>query len=161
MISSFLRISSMTGKESGHVDHAAGQAVPHVNPEALEVAPGTAHENLEGWIPQLASDEEIRVALEKAFDYRGDVTITRKDGTKIEGYLFDRRTAGTLKESTVRLMPKSAREKIAISYADIAALAFTGRDTAAGKSWEAWMKRYAAKKAAGETNIALEPEPLD
>src|SRR5271156_2470383 len=153
----------MTGKESGHVDHEAAQAVPHaaMNPDALEVAPGTAHENLEGWIPQLASEEEIRAALEKAFDYRGDVTITRKDGGKIEGYLFDRRTAATLKDSVVRLYPKNANEKIAISYADIAALAFTGRDTAAGKSWEAWMKKYAQKKAAGETNIALEPEPLD
>ena len=151
----------MTGKESGHVDHEAAQAVPHINPDTLEVAPGTAHEQLEGWIPALASDDEIRVALEKAFDYRGDVTITRKDGTKIEGYLFDRRSAASLKDSVVRLFPKNGNEKISISYADIAALAFTGRDTAAGKSWEAWMKKYAAKKAAGETNIALEPEPLD
>jgi hypothetical protein len=151
----------MTGKESGHVDHEAAQAVPHINPDALEVAPGTAHENLEGWIPQLATDDEIRVALEKAFDYRGDVTITRKDGAKIEGYLFDRRTAATLKDSVVRLYPRNSNEKISISYVDIAALAFTGRDTAAGKSWEAWMKKYAQKKAAGETNIALEPEPLD
>jgi hypothetical protein len=151
----------MTGKESGHVDHAAAQAVPHINPDSLEVAPGTAHENLEGWIPQLATDEEIRAALEKAFDYRGDVTITRKDGSKIEGYLFDRRTAATLKDSVVRLIPKNVKEKLSIAYADIAALAFTGRDTAAGKSWEAWMKKYAEKKAAGETNIALEPEPLD
>jgi hypothetical protein len=151
----------MTGKESGHVDHEAAQAVPHVNPDALEVAPGTAHEQLEGWIPQLASEEEIRAALEKAFDYRGDVTITRKDGSKIEGYLFDRRSAGTLKESVVRLYPGNSNEKVSVSYAEIAALAFTGRDTAAGKSWEAWMKKYAQKKAAGETNIALEPEPLD
>ena len=151
----------MTGKESGHIDHEAAQAVPHANPDALEVAPGTAHENLEGWIPQLATDDEIRAALEKAFDYRGDVTITRKDGTKIEGYLFDRRTAATLEESFVRLYPKTANQKISVSYADIAALAFTGRDTAAGKSWEAWMKKYAQKKAAGETNIALEPELLD
>jgi hypothetical protein len=151
----------MTGKESGHIDHEAAQAVPHINPDALEVAPGTAHEQLEGWIPQLATDEEIRVALEKAFDYRGDVTITRKDGSKIEGYLFDRRTGTTLKESVVRLYPKNSNEKVSIAYADIAALAFTGRDTAAGKSWEAWMKKYAAKKAAGEINIALEPEPLD
>jgi hypothetical protein len=89
------------------------------------------------------------------------VTITRKDGSKIEGYLFDRWTASSLKDSVVRLFPKNSNEKIAISYGDIAALAFTGRDTAAGKSWEAWMKKYAAKKAAGETNIALEPEPLD
>ena len=151
----------MTGKASGHIDHEAAQAVPHVNPDSLEVAPGTAHEQLEGWIPQLASDEEIRVALEKAFDYRGDVTITRKNGTKIEGYLFDRRTGPTLKDSLVRLYPKNSTEKVSITYADIAALAFTGRDTAAGKSWEAWMKKYATKKAAGETNIALQPEPLD
>jgi len=156
-------MDTMTGKESGHVNHEAAQTVPHAaaNPDALELAPGTVHEKLEGWIPQLASDEEIRMALEKAFDYRGDVTITRKDGTKIEGYLFDRRTAATLEESFVRLYPKTANQKISVSYADIAALAFTGRDTAAGKSWEAWMKKYAQKKAAGETNIALEPEPLD
>jgi hypothetical protein len=153
----------MTGKESGHIDHEAAQAVPHValNPDALEVAPGTEHEQLEGWIPSLASDEEIRVALEKAFDYRGDVTITRKDGSKVEGYLFDRRSGTTLKDSLVRLYPKGSNEKVSVSYADIAALAFTGRDTAAGKSWEAWMKKYAARKAAGEKNIALEPEPLE
>ena len=151
----------MTGKESGHIDHEAAQAVPHANPDTLEVAPGTAHEKLEGWIPQLATEAEIRAALEKAFDYRGDVTITRKDGSKIEGYLFDRRTAATLKDSVVRLFPKTSNEKISISYADIAALAFTGRDTAAGKSWEAWVKKYLEKKAAGEKNIELHPESLD
>ena len=155
----------MTGKAAGHVDHASAQATPPhagaLNPDALEVAPGTQHEQLEGWIPQLASEEEIRVALEKAFDYRGDVTITRKDGSKLEGYLFDRRTGRTLAESSVRLYPKDSNQKLSISYADIAALAFTGRDTAAGKSWEAWMKKYAEKKAAGEKNIALQPEPLD
>jgi hypothetical protein len=48
-----------------------------------------------------------------------------------------------------------------VSYADIAALAFTGRDTAAGKSFEAWVKRYWEKKAAGETGIQIEPEKLD
>ena len=131
------------------------------NAEAADAPTGFEHEKLEGWIPPLATDEEIRTALEKAFDYRGDVTITRKDGSRIEGYLFDRRTAATLNDSVVRLFPKDANEKISISYAEIAALAFTGRDTAAGKSWEAWMKKYAQKKAAGETNIALEPEPLD
>jgi hypothetical protein len=155
----------MTGKAAGHIDHASAQATPPhagaLNADALEVAPGTQHEQLEGWIPRLASEEEIQVALEKAFDYRGDVTITRKDGSKLEGYLFDRRTGRTLAESSVRLYPKDSNQKISISYADIAALAFTGRDTAAGKSWEAWMKKYAEKKAAGEKNIALQPEPLE
>ncbi len=153
----------MTGKAAGHLDHQAAGSAPHVgavHPDALEIAPGAEHEKLEGWIPSLASDDEIRAALEKAFDYRGDVTITRKDGSKIEGYVFDRRSASTLRDSLVRLFPKNSPEKISISYADIAALAFTGRDTAAGKSWEAWMTKYAEKKAAGEKNIALHPEPL-
>ncbi len=131
------------------------------NPEELEIAPGREHENLEGWIPQLASDEEVRSALEKAFDYRGDITITLKNSEKIEGYIFDRRTGRTLADSNVRLYPKSGNQKIAISYADIAALAFTGKDTAAGKSWEAWMKKYREKKAAGEKNIGLHPEALE
>ena len=155
----------MTGKEAGHIDHSSLQATPpHAsapNPDALEVAPGTAREQLEGWIPALANEEELRHALEKAFDYRGDVTITRKDGSRIEGYLFDRRSAATLKDSVVRLYPRNSNEKISISYADIAALAFTGRDTAAGKSWEAWMKKYAEKKASGEKDLSLHPEPLD
>jgi hypothetical protein len=155
----------MTGKEGGHIDHASREATPPhanvVNPDALEVAPGTAHERLEGWIPELANDEDLRQALEKAFDYRGDITITRKDGSKIEGYLFDRRSSGNLKDSVVRLYPKNSGEKVSISYSDIAALAFTGRDTAAGKSWEAWMKKYAEKKAAGEKDLSLHPESLD
>ena len=52
-------------------------------------------------------------------------------------------------------------ERVMIPYADIAALQFTGRDTAAGKTFEAWVKKYWEKKAAGETNIQIEPEKLD
>jgi hypothetical protein len=131
------------------------------DPEELEHAPGRERENLEGWIPQLANDEEIRLALEKAFDYRGDITITLKSGEKVEGYIFDRRTGRSLTDSVVRLYPKSGNQKISVSYADIAALAFTGKDTAAGKSWEAWMQKYQERKAAGEKNIGLQPESLD
>ncbi len=134
---------------------------PVSNPDALEVAPGTAHEKLEGWIPALASDGEIREALEKAFDYRGDVSITLKNGSKIEGYIFDRRSGQTLTDSRVRLFPAGSDEKLSISYADIAALAFSGRDTAAGRSWEAWVRKYWEKRAAGEKNIGIEAEKLD
>ena len=132
-----------------------------LDPDSLEVVPGVAREKLEGWIPELATAEELLVALERAFDYRGDVLITRKDGTQIEGYIFDRRTGGTLEESRVRLLPKDGSPKISVSYADIAALAFTGRDMAAGKSFEAWVKHYWEKKAAGEKDISLQPEKLD
>jgi hypothetical protein len=130
--------------------------------DQLEVGPGFVHENLEGWIPPLATDEEVRAALEKAFDFRGDVTITRKDGTSIEGYIFDRRADGkTLSDCKVRLFPKDRDEKISISFAEISRLVFSGKDTAAGKSFETWVKKYREKKAAGEKNIRLEPEKLD
>ena len=131
------------------------------NPDLLEVAPGTSRESIEGWVPELASEDEIRSALEKAFDYRGDVTITRKDGSKVEGYIFDRRTGKSLADSVVRLYPKDSSQKLAISYADIAAVAFSGRDTAAGRSFEAWIRKYWQKKMAGEKDIALKPEALE
>ena len=132
-----------------------------LNPDTLEVAPGTAHESVQGWVPKLATEEELRVALEKAFDYRGDVTITRKDSSKIEGYLFDRVTGPSLDTSFVRVLPKDSVQKLKIAYADIAALAFTGRDTAAGKSWEAWVGKYWEKKVSGEGDLSLEPESLE
>jgi hypothetical protein len=133
----------------------------HENPDEIEVAAGREREQLEGWIPTLASDTEIREALEKAFDYRGDVTITRKDGSQISGYLFDRRSGSSLVDSFVRIIPSNSATKVNIPYSDIAALAFTGRDTAAGKTFEAWVKKYWEKKAAGERNIQIEPEKLD
>jgi hypothetical protein len=131
------------------------------NADSMEVAPGFKHEKLEGWVPELAGEEEVRQALEKAFDYRGDVTITRKDGSKVEGYIFDRRTGETLSDSAVRLFPKDADQKISISYSDIAALTFSGRDTAAGKSFEAWVRKYWEKKSAGEKNIGIQAEALE
>jgi hypothetical protein len=131
------------------------------NPETLEVVPGFSHDQLEGWIPALATEQEIRGALEKAFDYRGDVTITLKNETQVEGYIFDRQNGRTLADSRVRVMPKNGDAKIAIPYSEIQALAFSGRDTAAGKSWEAWLRKYWEKKTAGEHNIQREPEALE
>jgi hypothetical protein len=131
------------------------------NPDVLEVAPGRPRETLEGWIPEFANESDLREALEKAFDYRGDVTLTTKDGRQVEGYIFDRISGPSLAQSFVRLLPKDSSPRLKISYADIAALAFSGRDTAAGKSWEAWVRKYWEKKSPGERGIALHPEPLD
>jgi hypothetical protein len=133
----------------------------NVAPDQLEVAAGREREQLEGWVPELATDEEKRIAFEKAFDYRGDVTLTLKDGRTIAGYIFDRREGRTLADSAVRIIPATERTKLTIAYTDIAAIAFTGRDTAAGKSFEAWVKKYHEKKAAGEKNIAITPESLE
>jgi len=132
-----------------------------LHPDELEVAPGIERETLQGWIPSLASEEELREALEKAFDYRGDVSITRKDGAKFEGYIFDRVSGKNLASSFVRLLPKDSDQRVKIGYAEIAALAFSGRDTAAGKSWEAWVKKYWEKKGSGGENLSLQPESLE
>ena len=99
--------------------------------------------------------------LSICFDYRGDVTITLKNGGAVEGYIFDRRAGATLADSCIRLFPKGDPTKVTVPYSEIVSLSFTGRDTAAGKSWEAWLKKYWEKKAAGETNIELQPEKLD
>ena len=140
---------------------ASTSAGSPLDPDALEVAPGTVHESVQGWVPTLATEEELRIALEKAFDYRGDITLTLKDNSKIEGYLFDRTSGPSLTASFVRILPKDSTQKLKIAYADIAALAFTGRDTAAGKSWEAWVGKYWEKKASGEGGLTLQPESLE
>jgi hypothetical protein len=100
--------------------------------------------------------EELADGIEQAFDYRGDVTVTLRSGDRMEGYIFDRdRTA-----SKMRILNK-AGQRVTVKYADVAQLSFTGRDMADGRSWEAWIKKYAERKAAGEKNIELVPEAID
>ena len=129
--------------------------------EALELAPGFEHEALEGWVPALASEEDLKAALEKAFDYRGDITLTLKSGEKIEAYIFNRWTGATLADSWVQYFTPNAAEKRKVSYAEIARIEFTGKDRAAGKHWEDWVKAWNEKKAAGQRHIGLEPEALE
>jgi hypothetical protein len=122
-----------------------------------ERGPETRRAQLEGWIPSLATPEELRQALEKAFDYRGDVRVTLKSGETIEGYVFDRRSRGaSLEECWLRMFPKDSSQKLSIRYSDLARLEFSGRDAAAGKVFEAWLKKYNERKALTETNTALE-----
>jgi len=150
-------------------EHLKIEQLQHATPDQIEHIAGRERDNLEGTIPAMATEAEIREVLEKAFDYRGDITITRKDGSVLEGYLYDRRTAPTLEQSVIRLIPTPAKgaaptttvERVNISYADVAGLKFSGRDTAAGKTFDAWVKKYWEKKAAGETNIQIVPEKLD
>ena len=129
--------------------------------EDLEVAPGFEHQNLEGWVPELADEEELRQALEKAFDYRGDVTLTLKSGERFEAYIFNRHSGATLADSYIQYFTPSAQDKRKAGYAEIARIEFSGKDRAAGKHWEDWVKNYNEKKAAGVKNIALVPEALD
>ena len=101
-----------------------------VNVDDLEVVDGRAHENLEGWVPELASDDDLRVALEKAFDYRGDISLTFKNGERVEAYIFNRHTGSGLADSYVQYFASNAPDKRKVSYADIARIEFTGKDRA-------------------------------
>src|SRR5256885_14511658 len=130
----------MSGREHGHDPALPHGTMPPVQPrivpnsgDELEVVPGFERENLQGWIPELATEADIRAVIEKAFDYRGDVTVSRKDGSQITGYLFDRRVGATLDNSVIRLMLAESNQRPSIAYSEIAGLAFTGRVTAVGK----------------------------
>jgi hypothetical protein len=128
-------------------------------------ASATSNAYTEGAVISAADRNELRKALDEAFDYRGDVTITLRSGSVVEGYLFDRRSGTSLETSVVRVMPKSSQslsgeEKITIRYNEIASLSFSGKDTAAGKTWENWVRRYAEKKLKGEA-ASIEAERLD
>ncbi|HTM49077.1 MAG TPA: adenosyl-hopene transferase HpnH [Bryobacteraceae bacterium] len=99
--------------------------------------------------------ENLPSAIDEAFDYRGDVTIHLRTGERVDGYLFDRDASA----GTVRIMSKG--QKRTLRYDEIGGVAFSGRDMADGRSWEAWVRKYAERKAAGETGIELVPEAID
>jgi hopanoid biosynthesis associated radical SAM protein HpnH len=104
---------------------------------------------------EIAAAEQLAEGLEQAFDYRGDVTVGLKNGETIEGYIFDRDPEG----STMRIFTRSG-ERFTVKYGDVARVSFSGRDMADGRSWEAWVRKYAERKASGEKNIELVPEAI-
>ncbi len=105
-----------------------------------------------------ATTAERESAAERAFDYRGDVTLHLTDGRVVEGYLFDRKLDGDA--SCVRIMPSEGSGRETILLNKISRVVFSGRDTAAGKSWETWVTKYQEKKARGEA-ANIEPDALD
>jgi len=104
-----------------------------------------AEKSCQGWDPPLDSDAHLRAAIEAAFDYRGDVTVETTEGQTLEGYVFDRRDDATPPVFRIVLQDSSA-ERIELRYDQVARLHFTGRDTAVGKSWETWVKKYIDQK---------------
>ena len=108
-------------------------------------------------------DEALEAALDAAFGYRGNVTLFTRNGEEITCYLFNRDAASA--EPFVEIFPVEGGQR-RVLYAQIRGIAFSGKDTAAGKSWETWLKKYNANKAAdarGEKmgSIDLVPEELD
>jgi len=118
----------------------------HDAPDAPDTAPDVCRgQRLDG-----AEARTLAQSMSAVVAYRGDVTITRRDGETVAGYVFECTDRNDPAAALVRLLPESGGGPIAITLGDIAAIEVTGRDTAEGKSFERWIKRYAAKKLAGE-----------
>ena len=99
-------------------------------------------------------------ALEAARDFRGDVTLELLDGTQIEGFVYDRSQGPSAAVRKVRMMPKDGGARRSFAEESVAAVVFTGKDAAAGKTWENWVRRYAEKRLKGE-KACIESEKLD
>lgn len=95
--------------------------------------------SLHGWVAPLGTKEELHDAVEKAFEYRGDVTITLRDGAQVAGYVYNRDALAA--EPFLQVFPADKDTKLKVLYKDIAGLAFTGQDMAAGNSWAAYIAR--------------------
>lgn len=126
-----------------------------------EPAISSDHTALTGTVVDACDPEALRRAIDDALSYRGDVSITRRStGETIEGYVFDCTSQASPAQSAVRLIPKDGSQRVTIPADDIAKIEFSHKDPAAGKSFETWMKKYVAKKLAGESaNIESEPLP--
>ncbi len=121
----------------------------------------TIPENLEGWTPDINSPAMLEAVVECAFNYRGDITLITATGRTFEGYVFDRQVGTSPAQSKCRMILSSGGERVAVAYNEIGSIAFTGKDAASGKSFQTWVEKYLAKKAAGEKNIGIESEPLE
>ena len=121
-----------------------------VDNSAATVPSQTVSNLTQGSLVTHADVAALQAGLDEAFGYRGDVTIITKDARRIEVYIFDLRSGKTFEDSFVRLLTGTSDDRIVVRYNEIESLEFSGRDTAAGKSWENWLRKYAQKKVAGE-----------
>jgi hypothetical protein len=102
--------------------------------------------SLEGWTPEIPDAATLAEVVDHAFDYRGDVTVVLEDGREVIGYLFNRNRDAA--EPFVQMFERDGGAPASIPYARIRAIRFTGKDTAAGNSYAAWLRSREAAKAA-------------
>ncbi|MEK7714575.1 MAG: hypothetical protein AAB387_03885 [candidate division NC10 bacterium] len=103
-------------------------------------------ESLEGWAPEVGDGISLEEVVERAFDYRGNVTVIKTDGTELEGYLFNRDRAAA--RPFMQMFDRAGDGPHDIPYSDIRTIHFTGKDTAAGTSYAAWLRAKGASKPA-------------
>lgn len=114
--------------------------------------PTEQEQSLEGWDPGIVESADLAFVVERAFDYRGDVTVVRRDGGELVGYLFNRNA--DVREPFVQMFLQDGGAPLTIPYAQIASIRFTGRDTAAGNSYAAWLRSREAAKGSTPASSA-------
>ena len=87
------------------------------------------------------ADTGIEELVERAFHYRGDVTIRTDDRGSLTGYLFNRNTGAS--EPYAQLFETSTGQEVCVPYQTITDVQFTGRDAAAASAerFEAFQDR--------------------
>ena len=101
--------------------------------------------SLQGWIPEIGPDLSLAEVVERAFDYRGNTTLVRRDGSEVVGYVFNRNAS--LPEPFLQYFDEAGDGPFTLRYAELATIKFTGRDPAAGSSWKAWVERRERERA--------------
>jgi len=99
---------------------------------------------LQGWVPEIGEFLTLAEVIDLAFDYRGNTTVVRADGTEIEGYVFNRDREAP--EPFIQIFDAAGNGPMRIPYSEIRNIRFTGRDMAAGNSWQAWLERREREK---------------
>jgi hypothetical protein len=100
---------------------------------------------LEGWAPEPDAELSVAHLVDLAFDYRGNTTVVKRDGTSIVGYVFNR--DGEAPGPYLEMFDADGGGPYRIPFAAVRTIHFTGKDTAAGKSYAAWLARKQAEKA--------------
>ena len=93
--------------------------------------------------------KDVEDLVERAFHYRGDVTIRTDNDVSVTGYLFNRDAHAS--EPFAQLFETETGHEISIPYRDITQVLFTGRDVAAAsvKHFEAFQDRQDASAQTG------------
>ena len=106
---------------------------------------------LEGRVFRPHSPQELAEAVELAFDYRGDVTLQLASGESVVGYLFNRHPTAAI--PAIEMFPEDRPAPRTIPYSAIVSIAFTGEDTANGKSWEVWVSKKESERRADAERV--------
>ncbi len=93
----------------------------------------------------------LLVDAQGAVAYRGDVTLRLRTGIEVVGYAFNLALESPVEHSKIELLVDGSEAPVSVTLQEIAGIAQSGKDTAAGKSWSHWIERYAAKKLAAES----------